>query len=337
MKKLTVGMATHNDFDGVYFTIQSLRLANRDLEDQIEYLVVDNNPDSPHGKTTEHFCKAAGVRYVPEAGWKSTAVRNRVFENAETPFVLCLDSHVLLGGSALGLLLQHFENDPHTDNLFHGIMLYDPLNKEAGCVTHMNPEWRSGMYGTWGHEPENKIPYQPIHGEAFNIPMHGMGLFACRREAWVGFNPLFRGFGGEEGYIHEKFRQAGGVTMCLPWLKWVHRFDRPNPVAYPLAPEQKVLNYYIGWGELGMDTTQITDHFKGENPELDLAALEVESMAWLNKYEADPEKTLHERHNPTEEPRVWNTTATMIKNPLELEFNGNRFQLAGFQLKWSAD
>jgi hypothetical protein len=40
MVALTIGMATHNDFDGVYFTFQATRL-NQDVEDT-ELLVVDN-------------------------------------------------------------------------------------------------------------------------------------------------------------------------------------------------------------------------------------------------------------------------------------------------------
>ncbi len=38
--ELTVGMATYRDFDGVYFTIQALRLYH-DMEG-VEILVVDN-------------------------------------------------------------------------------------------------------------------------------------------------------------------------------------------------------------------------------------------------------------------------------------------------------
>ena len=58
----------------------------------------------------------------------------------------------------------------------------------------------------WGDDPRGADPTAP----GFDIPMHGLGLFACRRAAWPGFHPKFRGFGGEEGYIHEKFRQCGG-------------------------------------------------------------------------------------------------------------------------------
>ena len=37
----------------------------------------------------------------------------------------------------------------------------------------------------------------------------------------------FREFGGEEWYIHEKYRQAGAKCLCLPFLRWQHRFADP--------------------------------------------------------------------------------------------------------------
>jgi hypothetical protein len=49
------------------------------------------------------------------------------------------------------------------------------------------------------------------------IPAQGMGVFACRKNNWLGFNPKFRGFGGEEGYIHEKYRKNGKQVICLPF------------------------------------------------------------------------------------------------------------------------
>jgi hypothetical protein len=70
--------------------------------------------------------------------------------------------------------------------------------------------------------------------------MQGLGVFSCRKAAWLGFNPAFRGFGGEEGYIHEKFRQAGARTLCLPFLRWGHRFGRPAGVPYPVLLNDKV-------------------------------------------------------------------------------------------------
>jgi hypothetical protein len=57
---------------------------------------------------------------------------------------------------------------------------------------------------------------EDINDEPFEVPAQGLGIFSCKKSEWLGFNPHFRGFGGEECYIHEKYRQAGRKTICLP-------------------------------------------------------------------------------------------------------------------------
>jgi hypothetical protein len=91
--------------------------------------------------------------------------------------------------------------------------------------------------------------------------MQGLGIFACHRDAWLGFNPRFIGFGGEEGYIHEKFRRAGSRTLCLPFLRWSHRFQRPLGPPYRNVWDERVRNYLIGWHELELDPAPVTSHF----------------------------------------------------------------------------
>src|SRR5207237_2934286 len=88
-------------------------------------------------------------------------------------------------------------------------------------ATHFDPVWRAQM---WGSDPRGQDP----EGEPFEISMQGLGVFSCMKDDWLGFHPKFQGFGGEEGYIHEKFRQAGRRCLCLPWLRWMHRFSRPS-------------------------------------------------------------------------------------------------------------
>lgn len=98
----------------------------------------------------------------------------------------------------------------------------------------------------------------------FEIPAQGLGLFLCRKEAWLGFNSKFRAFGGEEGYIHEKFRKHGHKTYLLPWLGWEHRFGRPDGIPYKISMEDKVRNYVLGFTELGLDLAPIKEHFMSE-------------------------------------------------------------------------
>jgi hypothetical protein len=254
-RRLTVGMATYDDYDGAYFTIQSIRLNNPELEGALEFVVIDNNPGGPCSAALSDLGKwIEGYRYVPSGEWNGTAVRNMVFEESSSPFVLCIDSHVLIVPGSLSKLISYFESDPESRDLVQGPLIYDDLRTKS---THMEPQWRAGMYGTWANDPRGEDPA----ASGFDIAMQGLGLFACRRAAWPGFNPKFRGFGGEEGYIHEKIRQRGGRTLCLPFLRWMHRFGRPLGAPYVNRWEHRMRNYVIGFTELGLDTAEMEAHF----------------------------------------------------------------------------
>ena len=244
MKKLTVGMATYDDFDGVFFSVQAIRMYHPEVMDQVEILVVDNNPDSPSGKAVKKYMEASvpNGRYIPFKKFKSNFVKERVFVEAEGEFVLCIDCHVLLPPGALRKLIAYYELFPNTNDLIQGPMWHDNLKD---CSTHFKPRWRGGMYGTWDTDQELLD-----RGDAFEIPMQGCGLLSCKKENWVGFNPDFRGFGGEEWYIQEKFRKYGGRAICLPFLKWNHRFGRPAGAPFKVNIEDKIRNYFLGWMEL---------------------------------------------------------------------------------------
>jgi hypothetical protein len=259
---LTIGMACHSDFDGVWFTVQSLRLSHPEVMPLCEILVIDNSPDTPHGQAVQNLVNwCDNVRYIPAPEVVGTAVpRDRVFREARAPNVLVLDSHVLLAPGSLAKLIRYYEAHPETNDLLQGPMLYDDLR---GMATHMKPEWRSEMFGVWDRDERGADP----DNDPFEIPMHGLGLFSCRKAAWPGFNPAFRGFGGEEGYIHEKFRRRGGRTLCLPFLRWAHRFGRPNGVAYPLTRYHKVRNYILGRIELGLPYDDVISHFYETAPD----------------------------------------------------------------------
>jgi hypothetical protein len=254
--KLTIGMATYDDYDGVYFTLQALRLYHPEAVAEVEFIVIDNHPDGVCAeplKALENYIP--NYRYIPEQARSGTSVKSRVFDEAVGEFVLCMDSHVFVLPGAVKKLLQYFADHPATPDLLHGPLLYDDL---AGLSTHFHPQWRGGMYGTWDNSGLADDPDAP----PFEIPMQGMGLFACRRATWPGFNQAFRGFGGEEWYIHEKFRRAGGRILCLPFLRWVHRFARPTGVPYRNTLEDRMWNYLVGFHELGLPTDEMEAHFR---------------------------------------------------------------------------
>jgi uncharacterized membrane protein YphA (DoxX/SURF4 family) len=266
--ELTIGMATYDDFDGVYFTLQALRLYH-DL-DGTELLVVDN-----HGcaYTRELVSNWAGGTYVLANDVTGTAVaKDLVFRRASGAAVLCCDSHVLFAPGAVARLKRFYRENPDCADLLQGPLVYDDGRLMS---THFDPVWSGQMWGTWATDPRGS----DLDGEPFEIPMQGLGVFSCRADAWLGFHPGFRGFGGEEGYIHEKFRRAGRRCMCLPWLRWMHRFGRPRGVPYPLTIEDKLRNYLLGHAELGLDPAPVLTHFAQYLPAERVALLADEAAA----------------------------------------------------------
>jgi hypothetical protein len=267
-RKLTIGLLTFDDFDGVYFTVQAMRLFHPEAMDEVEFLILDNRADSTHGAAVARFAKwiKEPVRYLPVADAQGTALRDRIFALAATPYVLCVDCHVLLAPGALRRLIDFFDTGRDGGNLLQGPLLFDDLRNVA---THFEPVWRSHMWGIWATDPRGA----GADDEPFEIPAQGLGLFACRKDSWLGFNPAFRGFGGEECYIHQKFRQAGRKTLCLPFLRWAHRFERPAGVPYALRLEDRVHNYWLGHRELGLDPAPVEEHFKGALSEAQWTAI----------------------------------------------------------------
>ncbi len=268
---LTIGFATHNDFDGLYFSINALRQYHADVMPRCEIVVVDNAPESRCGERARGLFAniEAGMRdpasilpqpfsvqYVPFGEVEGTAApRQKIFDVAKGSAVLVMDSHVLAWPNSIAKLLAWYDANPQSQDLLSGPMLYDNL---SGCLTHFTDTWRDGMWGTWGADPRGS----DLNGEPFEIPAQGLGLFSCRRDAWLGFNPDFRQFGGEEWYIHTKFRQAGRKCLCLPFLRWQHRFGDPvGGRKSPLSLHGKVRNYVLGHQELGLPIDRLRRHY----------------------------------------------------------------------------
>jgi hypothetical protein len=248
--ELTIGMATYNDFNGVYFTLQALRLY-QDLS-HTELLVIDNYGCDATKSLVENRLSARYMRATNVVG--TAAPRDMVFREARGRAVLCCDCHVLFAPGALARLKQYYRDHPDCRDLLQGPLTSDDIKNFS---THFDPVWRAQMWGTWGRDERGRDE----NGEPFEIPMQGLGVFSCLKAAWPGFHPQFRGFGGEEGYIHEKFRQAGGRCLCLPFLRWMHRFTRVAGPPYPLSVEGKLRNYLLGHSELGLTIKPIIEHF----------------------------------------------------------------------------
>lgn len=253
---LTIGMASYNNKEDVWWTIQALRMT-QDLTD-CEILVIDNFGDKSLQEWITVWCpdQVRCVEYKDIRG--TTLSRQKIFEEARGKFVLCIDSHVMLDLGVIETLKNWIIDNDGCPDLIQGPMMYDSLK---AYVTHLDPVWQASMYGVWGdHILKENLPTDP-----FEIGMMGLGLFGSFKDQWLGFNEQCIGFGGEEGYIHEKYRQAGRRTLCLPWLTWLHKFhDEKKALPYPNFMEERIRNYILNWKELGLSLDDIKNHFGPE-------------------------------------------------------------------------
>ena len=313
--KLTIGMAHHNDFDGLYFTIQDILKEltfsrNKDMLTDIEFVIVENClQDSKHKDAVrEHSRMVPNCKYVDGTATQGAAAsKNLIFEHASGDFVLVMDCHVLLcpARKVICHILEFIYNNADSKDLYSGPLVYDDLHTIS---THFNDVWSGQMWGQWGDTRkcncgnfyfsslviDNKIvvvdvatqqqysqcpscstkvpntemsePYaRSEEDKPFPIFAQGMGLFLSKRDQWLGYHADAIGFGGEEICIHTRYRQAGRQCICLPFMKWMHRFKRPAGVTYPLTLFNKVRNYMLEFNDLGLDLQPLYQHFVEEH------------------------------------------------------------------------
>jgi len=235
-------MATFDDFDGVSFSIQAIRMYHN-LPD-VEFVVLDNNPDGAHGKAVKQFLQdIPNHKYVEVRDRKGSWVKYLAAQHAspDRDIVLVLDCHVLLVPGFFDALFTFWENNPRSANMLTGPIIY---NRFDAISTHMDPVWRGHDFGIWANHPDHAL------GLPFEIPMMGMACFSFLRRAWQPITPLVKGFGSEEWYMAEHTRRNGGIIVCHPKMRWWHRFGRPLGIPFPISVEDKVHNYYAGWLDL---------------------------------------------------------------------------------------
>jgi glycosyltransferase involved in cell wall biosynthesis len=262
LQTLTVGFPTCHDYSGAVFTIQSLLINHRDLVDtgDLQILVVDNTPDEKYRLRLKEQIKNINndnVRYIEHAEMKGPAdAKNQVFANSKTDWTICIDSHVLFPADVIPKVMKEIQSLFQSD-LYSGPMIMN----NGDHSTHMDEQWRGHAWGIWRQDQSVLNSRYPV-----KVWGQGCGLLLCHTKNWLGFSEDFNGFGGEEGYIHEKYRLNNREFFILPYLRWWHRFGNPDVKHYNITLYSKVRNYVVSNLELGVPTLDgIYDHFVNQD------------------------------------------------------------------------
>lgn len=258
---LTIGMAVYEGFGDLALTISNLILNHRDAMHDIDILVVDNCPKSKDGEDTRNLLtnEVPHGHYCAFGPYCGTYVKEQVVRAAQTEYVMVMDPHVTLASGSLKKLVSFLRQTGDSNDLFHGPLLSIGGGTHA---THMNPAFSNTNFGRWGTYQPAKHPGM-LNPDIYEVPLHGMGLFLVRRDAWLGFHPAMHHFGSEEGYLHEKYRLHGRKVWSLPFLGWYHVFrNKSRKILYKMPTEHKYRNMLIGWREVSLPMDYVESCWK---------------------------------------------------------------------------
>ncbi len=246
-------MANWDDPEGAFWTLTAIRQYHvKEDNKEVELLVVDDMPEKQ--QDLENVCSNSGARYVHHSKNKGPAhAKDSVWEHAQGDYVLLVDSHVLLAPCSVNYILDAIDSDLIGKDLWTG-----PLLNERGhmIASELLPEWRGQFFGVWHTDQDLlKTKIKEIEG-------HGSAYTLMKREHYPYFSPHFKGFSGEELYLHQKVRNNGGKCYTHVDLGWIHRFMRSKPITYSLTLNDKLRNYLVASYEIGWSIKQCCDYFR---------------------------------------------------------------------------
>ena len=250
----SICMATYNEFDNLFWTIEMIRIYGGVPD--VQFVVCNNDPNSRQGKAiTKYLARIPNAKEVFCDVVGTAAPRNKAIASADYEWKLCMDCHVALLPGVAKRLAEWVKSDEAEKlklDLFHGPLKYTHAESYA---THFSEKWNAAMLGQW--QTDNDMLKDDTPKPITNM---GMGLFLVKD--WLGFEEENRGFGGEEGVIQKKYFKHGRNVWLLPFLKWNHKFERYE-VPHSVRNKDKFRNYMIGYVKNDLDPTECKKHFGG--------------------------------------------------------------------------
>lgn len=212
---ISVVVPCHCDGEGAYLTLCSARSQADFHGIPAEFILVNDHGTDPTVNSAEP--QLLGVTVFNGRWGSPQASRDRGIRAANHPWVLCLDSHVILSVGALPALLDVAQAQPKAGLVFPAMTLFSAEPKHLGySIAWDSHLWHNG-YLT--HTPEQiergmkaKGPYQP-----FRLGIASHGAFLVNREAYLqtgGYTLEQRGWGGEETYL-------GLMMWLMGWESWM--------------------------------------------------------------------------------------------------------------------
>lgn len=300
---LSVCIPTRDDWYGFWATWHALsaEITALNLMNQVELVVLDQgDADSEQSKMVANTVRTATraqrlalvdgqrrevnvggllrAKYVNKTDIRGTAV-GKMFSilHATGDWCIVLDSHVILETGCIPRMLKWINKRANrfARGMFHGVLTGDDYVGAYQYLDAFDPQGvpiigDDGVFGRWHPKYDPRTDLR--NGKPFVIPAGAGWCFAVNR-AWfsqVGYHPLMRGFGGEEGSQALRMRKHGGEVYCHPGLRGTHRFgitshDRANR-QYGNTDQEKLRNQVISWLDAERDIEELRTAWRKRIP-----------------------------------------------------------------------
>lgn len=276
MPLLTIGLTHYSDYAGAWATLMDLFVHQKENLNDCEFVIVDNNPGSSDGKDLRDFVRYSMInwpcvrsRYIPYSKKQGiSAARNEVFNQAEGEYILCLDCHVILEPNGVDHLLDYLTLKLKPRDLITGPAVM------ADCKTietHQAKQWSTWGYGVWRSTDDLEERTWP-----FEIEQSGLAVFCSSKESFPGFHPDAKGFGCVESVFCEKYRRNGNKVLCLPQLKWYHRYEKHSKKPYGVRDYEVARNHILEFRSVDWDIQTVINHFAPRLNQNEKKSLETE-------------------------------------------------------------
>ena len=198
----------------LWFTLQGL--AHAGFGEASEIIVVDNEPDGDVEEVCRYYDRP-WLRYIPAGEVASVNYPRTVgAEQATGDWLLTIDSHVLLQPGTFDDLSKRIAAGSYPEGaLVHFGISFGGPNVYGGYRLTLE----ENFWGAW----ELLLPEGCA--DPYHVAASGNWALLTRRADWQrlgGFNPGFRGYGGDEIYIQLKYWRQGGQVLLDPALRGCH-------------------------------------------------------------------------------------------------------------------
>jgi len=224
MAIITLAIATKNDPEGLWYTINSaiLSVMNTNLAGKLAFAVVDNSDTQDYANQVHSVAVKMGAAYKRITFPSNHLARNEAVRLSETEYTVLCDSHVLFSHGFFSEYVDILSKNPNI-GLVHSCMTNGGTPTHRGYCCYNLQRFEANLHGILSS-------YGALANDKFPVGLQGYGSVGFRTEQWLeygGFIEECAGHGGGEVFVSYKYWMFGSSVYTTTKVGLIHRVSKP--------------------------------------------------------------------------------------------------------------